>query len=110
MEPDELARLQIAADAELRLYQKLQAEHEPVEPLEAKPYIPYTDSADFRNGFQAIQKMRETQEIERQARIESEKRTEKANRKLTVENRIWNTVIVVISLLTLAATILGVLK
>lgn len=110
MKPDEYAKIQAELDAELRLAQKLQSEYQPVKPLEVEPYTPYIDSDNFKHGIQAIQKIREAQEVERQARIKSEERAEKANRRQVVENRIWQTIIVLLGILSLAVGVLGLLN
>lgn len=57
-----------------------------------------------------MQEIRDTQAAEQQARIEAEQRAEKASRKQIKENRCWQAILVIIGLLTLAATIFGVLK
>lgn len=53
-----------------------------------------------------IQEIRDTQEEEQQTRIDAEQRAAKASRKQTIENRIWQSVLVTIGLLTLIATVL----
>ena len=60
--------------------------------------------------MEQMQEIRDTQEDEHQARIEAEQREEKASRMQIKENRCWQAVLVIIGLLTLAATIFGVLK
>lgn len=64
----------------------------------------------LRQMSDQLQQIQDTQEAERQARIEAEQRTEISNRKQTTENRIWQSIIIAIAVLTLAATIFGVLK
>lgn len=108
----ELFELQSTANKEMRRFQKLQQEIK-TKPSAVTPYAPYTDTAEFKQEIQKIgsmeqslQEMRDLQEAERQARIEAEQRAEHLNRKQTLENRIWQAVLVTIGLLTLAATIL----
>lgn len=113
-----------AAKMELSIYLEQQKQMT-AEPLEAKRYIPFTDTAEFNQRLsqveQNLQEMRNAQETswqaqlafeeaERQARIEAEKRAERTNQKQIEENRIWQTVIVILGVLTLVATILGLLK
>lgn len=102
-----------AANAELQMCLE-QQEQMAIEPLQAKPRIPYTDTADFGEKLsqieQSLQDVAKAQETERQARIDAEERAEQADRKQIRESRIWQTVIVIIGVLTLAATIFGVLK
>lgn len=85
-----------------------------VEPLEAKLHVPYTDTPEYDQKLskieQSLQDIRKAQETERLARIEMEERTARANQKQTIENRIWQTILVILGVLTLAATIFGVLK
>lgn len=85
-----------------------------VEPLEAKLHVPYTDTAEYDQKLskieQSLQDIRKAQETERLARIEAETKAGESNQRQVWENRIWQTVIVIIGVLTLAATIFGVLK
>lgn len=64
----------------------------------------------LRQMREQMQEIRDTQEGERQARIESEQKVEKAQKNQIIENRLWQTALVIIGLLTLAATIFGVLR
>ena len=64
----------------------------------------------LRQMSDQLQQIQDTQETERQARIKAEDRDETARRKQTIENRIWQSIIIAIAVLTLAATIFGVLK
>lgn len=57
-----------------------------------------------------LQQIQGTQEVEREARVKAEQRAEEASRKQIRENRLWQATLVIIGLLTLAATIFGVLK
>lgn len=85
-----------------------------VEPLEAKLHVPYTDTAEYDQKLsqieQSLQDICKAQEAERLARIEAEAKVGESNQRQVRENRIWQTVIVIIGVLTLVATIFGVLK
>lgn len=54
--------------------------------------------------------IRDTQEAEQQARIEAEQHSEASSQRQIKENRIWQIIAITIGLLTLAATILGLLR
>lgn len=74
-----LLKMQERAEAELQVYLKSQ-QQEDFPPLEAEPYIPYTNTLEFRQEIEKIallelslQEIRKIQESEREARIKSEK-------------------------------------
>ena len=96
---EELIKCQAAFDEKLKPHPQLPQEQKRPEIESLNPYV---DSAEFKQKIdtmeRALQETRELQEFERQARIE------------TVENRIWQIISITIGLLTLIATIFGLLK
>ena len=108
---EELIKCQAAFDEKLKPHPQLPQEQKRPEIESLNPYV---DSAEFKQKIdtmeRALQETRELQEFERQARIETEVKAKQSVQKQTIENRIWQIISITIGLLTLIATIFGLLK
>lgn len=128
--PDEIqqyARLQEAADAEMKLFLTLKP-NETSTPLNAKLHVPYTDTIEFEHKIDAlhdgmdelskvnvqiqsqIQEISNRQDANTQARIESDKKAEKQSKKAGFEFKLTFAIAIISAAASIVAAVASLIS